>query len=100
MNDLQMSKGFVRELITRNRMKSVIKEKFEDKTVIRKCHCCGQVIESKSESAKCLSCGKSFLPLNYFTKIHDDKDYKFNDLFCEGAELHEDDLIKGLYVLW
>ena len=70
------------------------------KTIIRKCHCCGQVTESKSETSKCPKCTKSFLPLNYFQKIHTDKQSNFKDLFSESLELHEDELIKGLYVLW
>lgn len=81
-------------------MKNITKQKQQEKSIIRKCHCCGQLIESHTESNKCISCGKSFLPLNYFQKVHDDRDYEFKDLFCEGYELHEDDLIKGLYVLW
>ena len=47
-----------------------------------------------------MSCGKSFLPLNYFDKIHDQEDYKFDDLFADSHELEDEDLIKGLYVIW
>lgn len=68
--------------------------------VIKKCHCCGEIIESIKEEKKCFSCGKAFLPLNYFTKIHTSEDYQFNDLFDKSEDLHEEDLIKGLQVLW
>lgn len=71
----------------------------KEKTIIRKCHCCGQVHETAKEIEKCISCGKSFLPLNYFDKIHAG-DYKFEELFAESHHLEEEDLISGLYVLW
>jgi hypothetical protein len=70
------------------------------KTVIRKCHCCGQVTETQSEIQKCVSCGKSFLPVNYFDKIHGDKEYKFDELFDKANEMEEEALIKGLFVIW
>ncbi len=72
----------------------------KEKTLIRKCHCCGQVIESAVESQKCVQCGKSFLPLNYFAKIHDNENYDYEELFAESHDLFDEDLIKGIYVLW
>jgi len=72
----------------------------KEKSIIKKCHCCGQVIEAQKEVQKCMSCGKSFLPLNYFDKIHGQEDYKFDDLFADSHELEDEDLIKGLYVIW
>jgi len=72
----------------------------KEKTLIRKCHQCGQVIESAVESQKCVKCGKSFLPLNYFAKIHDDENYNYDDLFAQSHDIYEEDLIKGIYVLW
>lgn len=70
------------------------------KLIIKKCHICGQLDESTTEQEKCNSCGKAFLPLNYFQKVHTHEEGKYKDLFADGHDLHEDDLIKGLYVLW
>ena len=78
---------------------STSKRKYQQK-IIKKCHCCGQVAESEKEIQKCVSCGKSFLPLNYFDKIHGDAEYKFEELFSEVSEIEDEDLIKGLYVIW
>lgn len=61
---------------------------------------CGQLDESTTELEKCGSCGKAYLPLNYFQKIHVHEKGQYKDLFAESHDLHEDDLIKGLYVLW
>ncbi|MEX0798874.1 MAG: hypothetical protein WEB87_02310 [Bacteriovoracaceae bacterium] len=81
-------------------MKTEIEKKKVKKVLIRKCHACGQVIESHIEQEKCCSCGKSFLPLNYFDKIHGDKGQKFKELFTHSDEIDEEDLIIGIYVLW
>lgn len=72
----------------------------EEKVLIRKCHACGQLVESYVEQEKCCGCGKSFLPLNYFDKIHGDTEQKFEELFSNSNEIHEEDLIIGIYVLW
>ena len=73
---------------------------FKVKTVIKKCHLCGQIHEEKKEIEKCKKCGKSFLPLNYFHKVHAKDSKQFQNLFAESKELKEEDLIKGLMVLW
>ncbi len=70
------------------------------KKIIKKCHCCGQITEAQKEIQKCVKCQKSFLPLNYFEKIHSDAQYKYDELFADSYELEEEDLIKGLYVIW
>ncbi len=70
------------------------------KTIIKKCHYCGQIIETYTEPQKCVSCKKSFLPLNYFEKIHSKTDDEYKKLFAESHLIEEDDLIKGIYVLW
>lgn len=70
------------------------------KVIIRKCHVCGQVVESHVEQDKCCGCGKSFLPLNYFDKIHGDSNQKFEELFANSDDLTEEDMITGIYVLW
>jgi hypothetical protein len=89
-------KKSIKGLIMRNELNKKVKSRL----LIKKCHSCGQLIESTIEQEKCMGCGKSFLPLNYFQKIHDHTESKFKDLFAESHELHEDDLIKGLYVIW
>ncbi|MCT4641900.1 MAG: hypothetical protein N4A33_06335 [Bacteriovoracaceae bacterium] len=81
-------------------MSEISKKKQASKTIIKKCHCCGQILESSVEMSKCVSCGKSFLPLSYFDKIHGNEKYKFSELFSPSDEIYEEDLIKGLYVLW
>jgi RNA polymerase subunit RPABC4/transcription elongation factor Spt4 len=70
------------------------------KKIIKKCHNCSLIVESEREQEKCTNCNKSFLPLNYFAKIHTDKSQKLVDLYADSNELHEEDLITGLYVLW
>ncbi|MBC74589.1 MAG: hypothetical protein CME64_01095 [Halobacteriovoraceae bacterium] len=81
-------------------MKPQLEKKKVKKVIIRKCHMCGQVVESHVEQDKCCGCGKSFLPLNYFDKIHGDKNQNFSDLFERSDDLHEEDMITGVYVLW
>lgn len=68
--------------------------------IIRKCHICGTVMESSEELRKCTSCNKSFLPLNYFRKVHAPNEESFFEMFLPGSELVEEDLIRGIYVLW
>ena len=75
------------------------KRKFQ-KSIIRQCHRCLQVSESPKELEKCPKCHKAFLPLNYFEKIQGDQKSKFEDLFADGSELEERELIRGLFVLW
>ncbi len=75
-------------------------KKSESKKIIKKCHCCGQLLESQKEQQQCLKCGKSFLPLNYFQKIHDHSGDKYKDLFASGHEINDEDIVKGLYVIW
>ena len=81
-------------------MRNEVSKTTNSKVLIKKCHMCGQLTEAHMEQEKCLSCGKSFMPLNYFEKVHEHQENKFRDLFAECHELHEDDLIKGLYVIW
>ena len=71
----------------------------QDKLIIKLCHKCGHCNASEIELERCEKCAKAFLPLNYFEKIHA-KDEKFQGLFEEGDNLTDEDLIKGLYVLW
>lgn len=60
---------------------------------------CSQTTESEKELERCPKCNKSFLPLNYFEKIHN-KDAKYHELFSKSDHIHEEDLIKGIHVLW
>lgn len=70
-----------------------------EKSLIRKCHKCGQLTEAPREQESCSCCGKSFLPLKYFEKVHDHNG-EFKELFSSGDELEEEDLVQGIYVLW
>lgn len=70
------------------------------KLLIKKCHVCGHVMESTKEVEKCQSCKKSFLPVNYFAKVHAKSQKEYEQLFAQGHEIHEEDLIKGLTVIW
>ncbi len=72
----------------------------ESKLIIKKCHICGHIMESAHEVQKCGKCKKSFLPVNYFSKVHSKSQKEFEQLFAQGHEIHEEDLIKGLTVLW
>ncbi len=71
------------------------------KVLVKKCHMCGHIIEGHIEAQRCPSCRKSFLPMDYFSKIHN-KDAKahYDDLFSSVEEIFEEDLIKGLNCLW
>ena len=68
------------------------------KLIIKKCYVCGEMSETNKEPERCHSCGKSFLPLNYFSKVHDHTEFKH--LFSDTNDLGEEDLIKGIYVIW
>jgi uncharacterized OB-fold protein len=81
-------------------MKVDVKKVKNTKLLIRKCHKCGQMTESSVEQEKCPSCGKSFLPLRYFEKIHGAENTNFKELFSETDDLCEEDLVKGIFVLW
>jgi hypothetical protein len=75
-------------------------QKSKEKTLIRACHSCLKVNESIKELERCSHCNKSFLPLRYFDKIHQDKEAKWENHFSYTEQLEEEDLIKGLFVLW
>jgi hypothetical protein len=81
-------------------MEDTTKHFKQEKLIMRACHRCGHCTEAPQEPQRCDGCGKSFLPLNYFTKIHADKQADFKGLFENSEDLSEEDLIKGLYVLW
>jgi hypothetical protein len=70
------------------------------KLIIRACHTCSKITESAQEVERCSHCNKPFLPLRYFEKIHDFKGKSWQKHFSSSEELEEDDLIKGLFVLW
>jgi hypothetical protein len=72
----------------------------KEKTLIRACHSCLKVNESFQELQRCKHCNKSFLPLRYFDKIHGDPQLKWENHFSLSEQLDEEDLIKGLFVLW
>ena len=70
------------------------------RVLIKKCHICGHLNEGAEEMQRCSHCNKSFLPLNYFSKVHSDLSDNPRHLFCHCNELAEEDIIRGLYVLW
>jgi hypothetical protein len=72
----------------------------KEKMLIRACHTCLKISESFQEIDRCLHCKKSFLPLRYFDKIHELKGEKWQKHFSDANEIEEEDLIKGLFVLW
>ncbi len=71
-----------------------------ESTIIKKCHVCGFVNEGQKEMESCSKCKKGFLPLNYFSKVHAKTSEEFKNLFARSEDLHPDDLIKGITVLW
>jgi len=73
--------------------------KHKEKSIIRACHTCLKVNESPKELERCMHCDKPFLPLRYFEKVHH-KNQKFEQYFSSSDQLEEEDLIKGLFVLW
>ena len=70
------------------------------KIMFKKCHICAHVMEASHEPERCENCRKSFLPSNYFQKIHGKETYDYKQLFSNTDELCEEDLIKGFHVLW
>lgn len=79
---------------------TITRKKIPTKTLINKCHICGKIEESYCEIQKCRNCQKSFLPHNYFGKIHATNSHDFYELFEPAENLNDEDLIKGLFVLW
>jgi hypothetical protein len=77
-----------------------VKNVTKEKLLIRACHRCGKLTESFQEIERCAHCNKAFLPLRYFEKIHDFKDESWQKHFSNSDDLEDDDLIKGLFVLW
>ena len=74
--------------------------KKNDQVYIKKCHMCGEIMESKSEIKKCCKCHKSFLPTNYFFQVTPKTTLEFDQLFKNSKDLNEEDLIKGINVIW
>ena len=72
----------------------------ERKIILKKCHVCDHLNESENEPRRCQKCNKSFLPSNYFTKVHAKNTEEFERLFASSDELQEEDLIRGIYVIW
>jgi len=68
--------------------------------LIKKCHVCGHLMESKKEIEKCECCHKPFLPMNYFATVHAKNSSEYTQLFSRASELHDEDMIRGLTVLW
>lgn len=76
-------------------------KKHSERLLFRACHLCHYVAESSQELDRCPKCHKAFLPLKYFIKVHEHgPESKFKDLFSPCEEIHEEDLIKGINVIW
>ncbi|MDH5580628.1 MAG: hypothetical protein OEY33_01860 [Bdellovibrionales bacterium] len=71
-----------------------------NKTIIKKCHSCGHIMESRTEVQKCAQCNKPFLPVNYHSKETAKTSLDFYDQFQEAEELSEETLVRGIQVLW
>lgn len=81
--------------------KAKSRHKESSKEIIKKCHSCGHLTVSVKEPERCGECRKSFLPSRYFEKVHHNKNMKeYQRLFSHASEMNEDDLVKGLNVLW
>lgn len=72
----------------------------KEKLLIRACHACLKLNESYQEMERCSHCNKSFLPLKYFEKIHHHKGQAWGSHFSSSEQIEDEDLIKGLFVLW
>ena len=70
------------------------------KTIIKMCHKCAHLIESAKEIERCPKCKKSFLPSNYFGKVHAKNSKDYSSLFTDADELSELDIITGITVIW
>lgn len=77
-----------------------VRQTGSDRTIIKKCHCCGHVMETAREPQRCLKCNKSFLPSHYFGKVHAKNESEFKELFSTACELEDETLIKGLTLIW
>ena len=75
-------------------------KKTTGRIIIKKCHVCGHFNESFEEPKRCKCCKKAFLPANYFAKVHATSSKDYEKLFMASEDMHDDDLIKGLSVLW
>lgn len=81
-------------------MKQEVELRKSTRVLIKKCHVCGNLMESLKEIEKCNCCEKSFLPSNYFSKVHAKNTEEFKNLFCSIDEMQEEDLIRGISVIW
>ena len=41
-----------------------------------------------------------FLPFHYFNKVHAKNSEEFSNLFSHVDEINEEDLVKGIHVIW
>jgi len=84
--------------------KVTIKKKRPKKSkinLIKLCHYCQKINESTKELQRCTHCNKSFMPLNYLMQMKEANSKKFfNELYNECKDLNDEDLIKGLYLIW
>lgn len=79
---------------------NVFKKVRSGKSIIRQCHVCGHVNETEYEVKRCYSCRKSFLPSSYQHNGIKLDQKSYDDLYEHCDEIHEEDLIKGIHVIW
>jgi len=74
----------------------------ENKTheFVRCCHKCNTLSSDYHEVKKCGNCGQSFLPTNYFKKVHSLKGVDYDDLYDSVSNIDPSLLLKGLTVIW
>lgn len=72
----------------------------ERKQLFRLCHNCNCLNESEEEILRCTSCGKGFLPINYFEKIRTRAQAAAKEAGGEGMPILTLSPINGLIVFW
>lgn len=84
----------------RKRMNFKGKNKHQTKLLIRSCHLCGHVNESECEIERCSKCRKHFLPFSYAGMQTPLNSQQYQAIFKDISDLGEEDVIKGIGVLW
>lgn len=72
----------------------------ERKQLFRLCHTCNILNESEDEILRCTSCGKGFLPINYFEKIRVRAQQAAKDSESQNIPAAIFSPINGLIVFW
>jgi hypothetical protein len=82
-------------------MDTAKQHKKSKKLLFKVCHRCLRAHATEIEPERCPYCLKAFLPHGYFQHIHQQKKSARYQLFFQDTDdLDEEDLVKGLNVLW